>query len=222
MAAALPAASLFAHITVSTKITWSKEISRIVNQRCVGCHRPEGAAAAVRLDNYEMARPWAKAIQEEVLTRRMPPWGAVKGFGDFSPDHGLTQEELILIAEWAEGGAPEGDPNLAPPLPRRPEPLPRPLGLLRPIAASMPILAPATLTALEAAAPVRITAHFPDGRVEPLLWVLTAPRTATIYRLREPLKLPGGSRLEATGAAKGFFRGVVARPRPVSASPAAR
>ncbi|MCX6596859.1 MAG: cytochrome c [Acidobacteria bacterium] len=220
MAAALPAASLFAHITVSTKITWSKEIARIVNQRCISCHRPEGAAAAVRLDSYEAARPWAKAIQEEVLTRRMPPWGAVKGFGDFSPDEGLTQEELILIAEWAEGGAPEGDPNFAPPLPRRPEPLARPLGLLRPISAPMRILSPTTLTALEASAPVRITAHFPDGRVEPLLWVLTAPRSATTYRLREPLKLPAGSRLETTGPAKGYFRTTIAKPSPAKEPPA--
>ncbi len=219
MAAALPAASLFAHITISTKITWSKEIVRIVNQRCLSCHRPDGVAAAVRLDNYELARPWAKAMQEEVLTRRMPPWGAVKGFGDFSPDHGLTQEELILIAEWVEGGAPEGDPNLLPPAPRAPEPLARPLGLLRPIPAHMPILASTTLTALEAAAPVRVTAHFSDGRIEPLLWVLTAPRTATVYRLRTPMTLPAGTRLEANGPVKGYFRTAIAKPSPAKTQP---
>jgi hypothetical protein len=27
------------------------------------------------------ARPWAKAIKEEILERRMPPSQAVKGFG---------------------------------------------------------------------------------------------------------------------------------------------
>ena len=219
MAAALPAASLFAHITVSTKITWSKEIARIVNQRCLSCHRAEGVAATVRLDSYELARPWAKAIQEEVLTRRMPPWGAVKGFGEFSPDHGLTQEELILIAEWVEGGAPEGDPNLLPPAPRAPEPLARPLGLLRPIPAQLHILTRTTLTALEAAAPVRLTAHFSDGRVEPLLWVLTALRTATVYRLRTPMALPAGTRLEAKGPVKGYFRTAIAKPAPAQTQP---
>jgi hypothetical protein len=54
------------------------------------------------------------AIKDEVLTRRMPPWNAVKGFGRFKNDLGLTQEELSLIADWVEGGAPEGDPMLMP------------------------------------------------------------------------------------------------------------
>src|SRR4029077_4191692 len=51
---------------------------------------------------------------EEVLMRRMPPWNAVKGFGRFKNDVGLTQEELSLIADWVEGGEPEGDPMLMP------------------------------------------------------------------------------------------------------------
>ena len=67
------------------------------------------------------ARPWAKAIQEEVLRRRMPPWNAVKGFGQFQDDRGLTQEELSLIAEWVDGGAPEGNPLYLPDRPRAPD-----------------------------------------------------------------------------------------------------
>jgi len=35
---------------------------------------------------YAEARPWAVAIKDEVLSRRMPPWGAVKGFGEFRDD----------------------------------------------------------------------------------------------------------------------------------------
>ena len=66
---------------------------------------------------YAEARPWAAAIKEEVLERRMPPWGAVKGFGEFKDDQGLTQEQIELIADWVEGGAPEGDPKLLPKVP---------------------------------------------------------------------------------------------------------
>ena len=66
---------------------------------------------------YEQARPWAKAIKDEVLNRRMPPWGAVKGYGEFKHDPSLTQEQIGLIAQWVEGGAPEGDPKLLPPRP---------------------------------------------------------------------------------------------------------
>src|SRR5258708_35078975 len=66
---------------------------------------------------YAEVRPWVTAIKEEALERRMPPWGAVKGFGDFRDDQGLTQEELHLISDWVEGGAPEGDPALLPKFP---------------------------------------------------------------------------------------------------------
>src|SRR5215204_4019593 len=107
---------LFAHDPVSTKLTWTQEISRIVHKRCVSCHR-EGRPAPMSLLTYENARPWAKAIKEEVLNRSMPPWGAVKGFGDFRDDPSLTQDEINRIAEWVEGGAPEGDPAYSPKTP---------------------------------------------------------------------------------------------------------
>ena len=58
---------------------------------------------------YAVARPWAVAIKEEVLERRMPPWGAVKGFGDFRNDKALTPEQMELIISWVGGGVPEGE-----------------------------------------------------------------------------------------------------------------
>jgi hypothetical protein len=39
----------------------------------------------------------------------MPPWGAVRGFGEFRNDRSLTQEQLELITSWFDGGVPEGD-----------------------------------------------------------------------------------------------------------------
>ena len=60
------------------------------------------------LATYEDARPWARAIKEEVMTRRMPKWHAVRGYGDFSNDPSLSPFEIALIAAWADGGAPRG------------------------------------------------------------------------------------------------------------------
>ena len=102
---AAPAAS--AHDTITTKLLWTQEISRIVNRHCVSCHREGGAAMS--LATYEDARPWAKAIRDEVLARRMPPWGAVKGVGEFRGDPSLSQIEIDMIVNWVEGGAPKGD-----------------------------------------------------------------------------------------------------------------
>ena len=93
------------HDIITTPLTWDREISRIVYARCASCHRQDGSAFP--LLTYEQARPWAKSIEEETLERRMPPWGAVKGFGDFRNDQGLTQEQLELISNWVDGGAPE-------------------------------------------------------------------------------------------------------------------
>lgn len=61
------------------------------------------------LATYEEARPWAKAIKEEILEKRMPPWHAVKGYGEFRNAPALTQREIDLIVNWVEGGAPKGE-----------------------------------------------------------------------------------------------------------------
>ena len=104
-----------AHDIITTPITWDREISRIVYERCASCHHDGGQAFS--LMNYAAARPWAVAIKEEVLERRMPPWGAVKGFGDFRNDKALTPEQLELIVSWVEGGVPEGEAKDLPPIP---------------------------------------------------------------------------------------------------------
>ena len=82
-----------------------RDISRIVNNHCASCHHPDGAAFS--LMTYGDARPWAVAIKEEILRRRMPPWGAIKGFGEFRNDQALTPEEMERIVSWADGGVPE-------------------------------------------------------------------------------------------------------------------
>src|SRR6187455_1350790 len=114
--------SVSGHDVITTKLTWNREISRIIYSRCAGCHHPGGRAFS--LMTYAEARPWAVAIKEEILSRRMPPWGAVKGFGEFRNDQGLTQEQIELITAWVEGGVPEGDPADLESNPKIPEPAP--------------------------------------------------------------------------------------------------
>ena len=108
----LLASATRAHDPVGTKVTWDGEIARIVNARCVRCHSPDGRGP-MPLTSWKEARPWAKAIKEEVLTRRMPKWHAARGYGDFSNDPSLSPFEIALIVSWADGGAPERE--------RRPE-----------------------------------------------------------------------------------------------------
>ena len=70
---------LRAHDPNGAPITWNREISRIVYERCASCHREGGTSFS--LMTYQEAQPQAPAIKDAVLSRRMPPWGAVKGFG---------------------------------------------------------------------------------------------------------------------------------------------
>src|SRR5882724_2174909 len=108
---ALAAIPVAAHDIITTKLTYTRDITRIFERRCLSCH---GVNASIPLTSYDEVRPWAVAIKEQVLTRAMPPWGAVKGFGDLSPDDALTQDEMLIIAAWAVGGAPRGSPALLP------------------------------------------------------------------------------------------------------------
>ena len=88
----LTALPLRAHDVSKNPVTWNREMSRLVYDRCASCHREGGSAFS--LMTYRDAQPRAIAIRDAVLSRQMPPWGAVKGFGDFRNDQGLTQEQV--------------------------------------------------------------------------------------------------------------------------------
>jgi mono/diheme cytochrome c family protein len=195
------AAAASAHEIITTKLTWNREISRIIYRRCVSCHR-EGGTAPMALITYAESRPWAKAIKEEILERRMPPWGAVKGFGDFQDDVSLTQEEIALIADWVEGGAPEGEAGYEPykPSPQVP-PKPTLFGGGLVVRGEATLKAPASVRAIQPdriadGASFQVIAQLPDGRVEPMLWILGfKEKWRRAYAYRAPVRLPAGSKI---------------------------
>uniref|UniRef100_Q020C3 Cytochrome c domain-containing protein n=1 Tax=Solibacter usitatus (strain Ellin6076) TaxID=234267 RepID=Q020C3_SOLUE len=193
------AAAARAHDPITTKLTWSKEISRVVYQHCASCHRPAGRA--MPLLTYEEARPWAKAIRDEVLNRRMPPWDAVKGVGEFRNDPSLSLPEMDLLVNWVEGGAPEGDPVYLPTVPGVPEPPVEPGGRGREVRDRLTLTAPMTLRAIHPSGAVEVVAALPDGSIKRLLWVRDfRPEWNRSYVLRTPLRLPKGTQLMAYGA----------------------
>ncbi len=94
------------HPRISTTLLWNRDIAPILQRRCYQCHTEQNIAMS--LATYRDGRPWAAAIREEALTRNMPPWSAVAGFGRFANDASLTQREIDLLVAWADGGAPSG------------------------------------------------------------------------------------------------------------------
>jgi hypothetical protein len=112
----LLAAGLASGQSVSQK-NFYRDVLPILQERCQECHRA-GEIGPMPLLSYRDVRPWAKAIKEAVLERKMPPWFADRDAGKFKNDNSLSQAEISRIVGWVDAGAPEGDASHAPP-PRR-------------------------------------------------------------------------------------------------------
>lgn len=195
----------YAHDAITTKITFDREVIRLIVSHCGSCHRDGGSAFS--LMTFDAARPWAKAIGEEVLQRRMPPWGAVKGFGDFRNDKGLTEEQLELIVDWEEGGAPEGDPKDLPPaikFPVDPPYTPPPAQVM--VSGDTKLSKPIKLDSLwpktiSDTATYQVIAELPDGSIAPLIWFQNYKKAFDHpYLLRKPLDLPAGTMIRGVPA----------------------
>jgi len=186
------------HDIITTSITFTRDISRIVNNHCASCHHPGGTAFS--LMTYSDARPWAVAIKEEILRRRMPPWGAIKGFGEFRNDTALTPEEMERIVSWTDGGVPEGEPKDMPPPPKslEPETYRHLKGELSANgdSAEFPLTRALKLDGLwpekiPEKGSFQITAQLPDGTIQPLLWLQDYKmQFGHPFLFRTPVNLP--------------------------------
>jgi hypothetical protein len=190
-----------AHDVITTKLTYTREISRILARSCLSCH---STGSTIPLTTYEEARPWAVAIKEQVLSRQMPPWGAVKGFGALSQDLALSEEDILTIAAWVVGGAPQGDPAFLP------KQLPAAVQFPAPSAPAIVVASKLVLRQRVSVAGItpkgntvvgscQIVAKPPDGRVIPIVWLNGYnPKWPHTFRLRTPIPLPAGTVVEAS------------------------
>lgn len=92
----------------TSDITYSNQISRLLQRRCIECHRA-GEIAPFALTDYSEVAGWSEMIEEVVRQERMPPWHASPKHGSFSNDRRLSDEEKQLIYQWVAAGAPEGE-----------------------------------------------------------------------------------------------------------------
>jgi len=98
----------------SCEVTFHENVQPILQKHCQECHRPGQIAPPFSLLTFTDARPWAKSIRENVLSKKMPPWFADPKYGHFANDRSLSQQEIDTLAAWVDGGAKEGDPKSAP------------------------------------------------------------------------------------------------------------
>ena len=93
--------------------TFYKDVLPVLQNKCQGCHRP-GEAAPMSFLSYEKTRPYAAAIRQAVLSKKMPPWGSDDAHGKFKNDPSLSEAEKNVLVAWAEAKAPAGDAKHAP------------------------------------------------------------------------------------------------------------
>ena len=210
---------LQAHDVITTAMTFDREIVRIMIERCATCHHAGGTAFS--LLTYTETRPWAVAIKEEILRRRMPPWGAVKGFGEFRNDQGLSAEELEVLLSWIDGGVPEGDERNLPEIPKFPvgQSVVVTKGAIT-IGSAYKLLRSIKLDGLlpkviPAKSSIKLTAELPNGGIEPLLWLDSyRAEFAHPFLFRQPLELPAGTIIQGLPAGATVMLLPSATPRP--------
>jgi peroxiredoxin len=96
------------------EVTYSKEVARIIQNRCQECHRP-GEIGPFSLLTYEDAEKRTSRIREAVLEERMPPWHADPRYGHFANDRRMSRDERNLLLAWIDAGAARGDEKDLPP-----------------------------------------------------------------------------------------------------------
>ena len=100
--------------------TWHQDVAPIVVTKCAGCHY-EGGVAPFSVADYEAAAPWAEILVEAVQSGAMPPFAADDSdecqmqYG-WRDDLRLSDDEKQQLRDWADAGAPEGDPDSAAPI----------------------------------------------------------------------------------------------------------
>lgn len=97
----------------SATVTYSEQISRLLQKHCQECHRP-GGVGPFSLTTYDAAVSWADDIRQFTADRTMPPWLPKSGHDRFVNPRVMTAEEIAQFAAWVAAGAPEGDRSLLP------------------------------------------------------------------------------------------------------------
>ena len=100
------------HVPITTKIVFNREIASIFQRKCFQCHTADNIS--VPLTTYKDARPWAVAIKEEILERRMVEDVRKADFVVVNPDHLAIAMRYDPKGEGAPVVVAKGEPCLGP------------------------------------------------------------------------------------------------------------
>ena len=100
--------------------TFHADIAPIIYQNCTQCHR-SGEIGPMPFTTYAEVSEYSAFISYVTSTGYMPPWTPDPAYSTLRGERFLTADEIQLLADWHEAGAPEGDPADNPGLPDFPE-----------------------------------------------------------------------------------------------------
>ena len=100
--------------------TFHADIAPIIYQNCTECHRT-GEIGPMPFTTYEEVSEYSSFISYVTAIGYMPPWTPDTEYSTLRGERFLTGEQIELLAQWHEAGAPEGDPADNPGLPDFPE-----------------------------------------------------------------------------------------------------
>jgi len=100
-------------LAIAQTPTWSDDVACIVYSHCTTCHR-DGGIGPFSLMTYAEAEAEHSSMRDAVVSRYMPPWPPDPAYRSLAHERILTQQEIDIIAAWADGGAPEGNAANAP------------------------------------------------------------------------------------------------------------
>lgn len=90
-------------------VTYSKDVSRILQEKCQQCHRP-GDIGPMSLLTYDDAVNYAPDIKRVLEQGIMPPWKPNEGAEKFKGAYNLSDQQKADLLSWIANGTPQGDP----------------------------------------------------------------------------------------------------------------
>lgn len=102
---------VFAQSEGGEQITYSNQVSRIVQANCQICHQP-GQIGPMSLMTYQEVRRYSRRIRDLVAAREMPPYhyDTDVGIQELDGDWRLSDDDIHTIVSWVDQGSPEGNP----------------------------------------------------------------------------------------------------------------
>jgi len=94
--------------------TWYADVEPVIEESCAGCHQAGSYASFLPLTTYEEVSSAKELVAAAMADGSMPPWKAASDCADYEGDISVDEDTVQMVVDWAEAGAPEGDPETSP------------------------------------------------------------------------------------------------------------